>query len=224
MISEHPDDIILLDYVEGMLQGQASDSVRRHIATCRACRRTLAELSDTVSELERLPTAEIPHDALGRPGRAGMLRALARFVPVVLAATALVCAILFTRSGAGRKDGAAQALQTTKTSSLIALPATITRESLRNVLTGGHWSLRLVSVIKPGWANGNFIVVVPKTATDIAQAREALTWISRHRRTTAGARCVRVMPGQCVAAIISTVNLAAADPTGERADLVGATG
>src|SRR5262249_50913905 len=128
MISEHPDDIILLDYVEGMLQGQASDSVRRHIATCRACRRTLAELSDTVSELERLPTAEIPHDALGRPGRAGMLRALARFVPVVLAATALVCAILFTRSGAGRRHATppraqAQPQLPVRTLPLMALPS-----------------------------------------------------------------------------------------------------
>jgi hypothetical protein len=148
---------------------------------------------------------------------------LARFVPVVLAATALVCAIFFTRSGAGRKNDTTQASQTAKTNSLIALPATITRESLRNVLTGSHFSLRRVSVLKPGWANGNFIVLVPKG--DVQQARTALTWIARHRRTATGMSCNRVVPAQCIAALVSTANLAAANPSGEQADqLVGATG
>src|SRR4051794_37438449 len=149
MISEHPDDIILLDYVEGMLQGQASDSVRRHIATCRACRRTLAELSDTVSELERLPTAEIPHDALGGPGRAGMLRALARFVRVVLAAPALVCAILFTRSGAGRKNETPQQALGTRTTPLV-LPTSLDRKALHYQLVQ-HYHLANVLVAKLGW-------------------------------------------------------------------------
>jgi anti-sigma factor RsiW len=217
MISEHPDDIILLDYVEGMLQGQASDSVRRHIATCRACRRTLAELSDTVSELERLPTAEIPHDALGRPGRAGMLRALARFVPVVLAATALVCAILFTRSGAGRKNEDQQATTSRGASSATALPVTITRESLRNNLIG-HWSLPNVAVLQPAWADG-YVVVVPNGKVE--QARYALTRIAHRRTTPSGQPCTQPVAGQCIAVTVKGVPPAT---VGERADqVVGAT-
>jgi hypothetical protein len=216
MISEHPDDIILLDYVEGMLQGQASDSVRRHIATCRACRRTLAELSDTVSELERLPTAEIPHDALGRPGRAGMLRALARFVPVVLAATALVCAILFTRSGAGRKNDTQPAIGA-GTGSSIALPVSITRETLRNSLRS-RWQLPNVAVLQLPWADG-YLVVVPNGKVE--QARYALTRIERQRTTPTGRACTRAVPGQCIAVTIKGMRGAR---TGEQADLVGAAG
>jgi anti-sigma factor RsiW len=155
MISEHPDDIVLLDYVEGMLQGQASDSVRRHIATCRACRRTLAELSDTVSELERLPTAEIPHDALGRPGRAGMLRALARFVPVLLAATALVFAILFTRGGGGRRH--ASSVRTAATLAALRLPPSVGVAMIVKKLKRA----KLKAVVnRPQWSEG-FIVIVP---------------------------------------------------------------
>jgi hypothetical protein len=215
MISEHPDDIILLDYVEGMLQGQASDSVRRHIATCRACRRTLAELSDTVSELERLPTAEIPHDALGGPGRAGMLRALARFVPVVLAATALVCAIFFTRSGAGRKNDAHPAVGA-GTSSGIALPVSITRESLRNNLIA-HWTLPDVAVLQLPWADG-FLVIFP--TGKVEQARYALTRIEHQRTTPSGQACTRAVPGQCIAVTVKGMR---EGTSGERVDSVGAT-
>src|SRR3954454_8548883 len=82
MISEHPADIVLLDYVEGVLEGDESQTVRRHIAGCRACRRTLAEISSAIDELERLPTAEIPHDAFGLPPGRRRARVLARLAPL----------------------------------------------------------------------------------------------------------------------------------------------
>jgi hypothetical protein len=99
MISEHPADIVLLDYVEGVLDGDESLSVRRHIASCRACRRTLSEISTAVDELERLPTAEMEHDAFSRRHSRHRLRIAARFAPLVIAAAALVVALLLARPG-----------------------------------------------------------------------------------------------------------------------------
>src|SRR4051812_26250412 len=175
MISEHPDDIILLDYVEGILQGRASDSVRRHIATCRACRRTLAELSDTVSELEGLPTAEIPHDVLGRARRAGMLRALARFVPVVLAATALVCAILFTRGAGGRRHAAAARATRTTPAPRLALQRRWTPERLGRRLRAAGGPDLAARVLNPPWMHG-LMVVVPRT--ELQTARTAIAYLA----------------------------------------------
>jgi anti-sigma factor RsiW len=98
MISEHPADIILLDYVEGSLRPDESDSVRRHIASCRACRRTLAEISNTVSELERLPTADLARDHEGRRLELRRhLRTAARLAPLLIAVTALLCTLLIIR-------------------------------------------------------------------------------------------------------------------------------
>jgi hypothetical protein len=218
MISEHPDDIILLDYVEGMLQGQASDSVRRHIATCRACRRTLAELSDTVSELERLPTAEIPHDALGRPGRAGMLRALARFVPVVLAATALVCAILFTRSGAGRKHDDSAAAATGAPTRPLVLPATLTRRALHYKLSQSPYRLANVIVTKVPWVGG-FALMVPRDKLD--ETKTAIRDIASQMHLANGSTCDRVVPGMCDGVQITGVRVPS--DAAEQADAVGAT-
>jgi hypothetical protein len=216
MISEHPDDIILLDYVEGMLQGQASDSVRRHIATCRACRRTLAELSDTVSELERLPTAEIPHDALGRPGRAGMLRALARFVPVVLAATALVCAILFTRSGAGRKgNDAAAATSGTPTKPLV-LPAFLTRQDLHYKLTQSPYRFSKLIVTRAPWVGG-FALMVPRDKLE--ETKQAIRDIASQMHLPNGSTCDAVRPGLCVGVQVRPLEV----DSSEQADAVGAT-
>jgi hypothetical protein len=215
MISEHPDDIILLDYVEGMLQGQASDSVRRHIATCRACRRTLAELSDTVSELERLPTAEIPHDALGRPGRAGMLRALARFVPVVLAATALVCAILFTRSGAGRKHAPVAATAGAPTRPLV-LPHILGRKGLHYRLAQSPYRMRDLIVTKTDWVGG-FLLVVPRSKLD--ETRDAVRDIASSMHLANGSTCDRIVPGVC-----DRVQIKPADPRSDTAEQVTAAG
>jgi anti-sigma factor RsiW len=111
MISEHPADIILLDYVEGQLKADESDSVRRHIATCRACKRTLAEISTTVTELERLPTAELAREHAGHAGALrGHLRTAARLAPLLIALTALLCTLLIIRPDtAGRRSSQSKA-------------------------------------------------------------------------------------------------------------------
>jgi anti-sigma factor RsiW len=105
MISEHPADIILLDYVEGTLRADESDTVRRHIATCRACRRTLAEISSTVSELERLPTADHARDHEGGSGVRRHLRTAARLAPLLIAVTALLCTLLIIRPDSTGRSG-----------------------------------------------------------------------------------------------------------------------
>jgi anti-sigma factor RsiW len=105
MISEHPADIILLDYVEGTLRADESDTVRRHIATCRACRRTLAEISSTVSELERLPTADHARDHEGGTGVRRHLRTAARLAPLLIAVTALLCTLLIIRPDSTGRSG-----------------------------------------------------------------------------------------------------------------------
>src|SRR4051794_18930346 len=106
MISEHPEDIILLDYVEGALRADESESVRRHINTCRACRRTLAEISSTVSELERLPTAELARDHEARAvDLRRHLRTAARLAPLLIAITALLCTLLIIRPDSTGRSG-----------------------------------------------------------------------------------------------------------------------
>jgi len=70
ILPEHPAELTLLDYLVGHLPPDRSDQIRRHVSACRACRRTIAELSLTVDELDRLPTVPIPHDTVpGSPAR-----------------------------------------------------------------------------------------------------------------------------------------------------------
>lgn len=59
----HPEELILLDYVIGQLPDETRDQIKRHVAGCRACRRTIDDLILTVDELDRLPTMAIPHDS-----------------------------------------------------------------------------------------------------------------------------------------------------------------
>ena len=60
ILPEHPAELTLLDYLVGHLPPDVSDQIRRHVSSCRACRRTIAELSLTVDELDRLPTVADP--------------------------------------------------------------------------------------------------------------------------------------------------------------------
>src|SRR4051812_23815213 len=142
MITEHPADTVLLDYVEGVLRGDESESVRRHIATCRACRRTLAEISSAISEVERLPTAELPRADLGsRSSRWRLIRVGLRFVPVALAALALAFAFLFTRPGSPAPKLAPDTQTTTTPGDLwydmsVGLTPTHKIQRLRNALAG----------------------------------------------------------------------------------------
>jgi len=59
---DHPAELTLLDYLMDQLPPETSDNIRRHVAACRACRRTIEDLEDTVVALDRLPTVAIPHD------------------------------------------------------------------------------------------------------------------------------------------------------------------
>ena len=89
ILPEHPAELTLLDYLVGHLPPDRSDQIRRHVSACRACRRTIAELSLTVDELDRLPTVPIPHDTVpgspSRPRRRGsrFLRLLPALVLVI---------------------------------------------------------------------------------------------------------------------------------------------
>ena len=91
----HPEELDLLDYLFGHLPREASDQIRKHIGACRACQRTIGDLSVTVDELDRLPTIAIPHDSLHghevpRPSRRSRLVALPAIA--ILAAGALAMA------------------------------------------------------------------------------------------------------------------------------------
>ena len=68
ILPEHPAELTLLDYLVGHLPPDRSDQIRRHVSSCRGCRRTIAELSLTVDELDRLPTVPIPPDTVAGPG------------------------------------------------------------------------------------------------------------------------------------------------------------
>jgi anti-sigma factor RsiW len=93
MSTSHPAELQLLDYVEGCLAGEELRGLRRHVATCSACQETLRELSHAVDALERLPTADIPHDGMreqiGRNRRRLWMRALP-ILALVLVAGAVV--------------------------------------------------------------------------------------------------------------------------------------
>jgi anti-sigma factor RsiW len=95
ILPEHPAELTLLDYLVGHLPPDRSDQIRRHVSACRACRRTIAELSTTVDELDRLPTVPSPHDTVAtsgpRPRRRGgrFLRLLPALVLVGAAGSVL---------------------------------------------------------------------------------------------------------------------------------------
>lgn len=78
----HPAEVTLLDYVVGDLEHERSAEIRRHVAGCSECRERIVQLSLAMDELDRLPSAGIPHDVLGaaRPPA----RRAGRIVPVAL--------------------------------------------------------------------------------------------------------------------------------------------
>jgi anti-sigma factor RsiW len=96
----HPEELLLLDYVIGQLPDETRDQIKRHVAGCRACRRTIDDLILTVDELDRLPTMAIPHDS---PAELAAARARPRsriryFVPA-LAIVLFVLLALVTLGG-----------------------------------------------------------------------------------------------------------------------------
>ena len=93
MSTFHPAELQLLDYVEGTLAGEELKGLRRHIGDCSACQQTLRELSHAVDVLERLPTVELPRDAIRARQARNRRRLLTRALPIfaiVVAAGAVV--------------------------------------------------------------------------------------------------------------------------------------
>jgi len=107
-LPDHPAELTLLDYLIGQLPPEASDQIRRHVSACRACRRTIADLSLTVDELDRLPTVAIPHDTLGfgidRPASSRRLTRLLPALAVLLGAAAVLATLGVGRGGSPRKS------------------------------------------------------------------------------------------------------------------------
>lgn len=97
---EHPEEVVLLDYVIGHLDPADSDAIRRHVSICEACRDRIIEISSAMDELDRLPTASIPHDALLRPRERGFVaRNANRLVPFVALILAVVGILLLFELG-----------------------------------------------------------------------------------------------------------------------------
>jgi anti-sigma factor RsiW len=172
MISEHPADIVLLDYVEGVLEGDESQTVRRHIAGCRACRRTLAEISSAVDELDRLPTAEIPHDAFGAPASRRRARVLARLAPLLLAAAAVVIALIFWKAPPDQKRSSVA--RRAATPSAVRVPVSLPAQQLK-VLRSTLASLHPVAVERLPDEPGFYVLV---DEDDFARARARLETLS----------------------------------------------
>ena len=99
-IPDHPEELELLDYLVGQLPPEASDDVRRHVATCRACRRTIADLELTVDELDRLPTVAIPHDASYASGQGRPQTRFRTYIPAI--AIVIVAAVVLATVGVDR--------------------------------------------------------------------------------------------------------------------------
>jgi hypothetical protein len=107
----HPEELLLLDYVIGQLPDETRDQIKRHVAGCRACRRTIDDLILTVDELDRLPTMAIPHDS---PAELAAARARPRsrirfFVPALaIVLFALLALVTLGGSRGGAKPTAMQ--------------------------------------------------------------------------------------------------------------------
>jgi anti-sigma factor RsiW len=133
ILPEHPAELTLLDYLIGHLPPDVSDQIRRHVSSCRACRRTIAELSLTVDELDRLPTVPIPHDAVGdREGRRQRRRGsrLLRLLPALVLVGAAGSVLATFRLGGGNEQPA------TGTRVLVHTPASDPREAFAGLLDG----------------------------------------------------------------------------------------
>lgn len=99
---EHPEEVTLLDYVVGHLDADSSDEIRRHVTTCEACRTRIMDISSAMDELDRLPTASIPHDALGAPRATGRGRRSNRAVPLIALLVAVAGILLLFEVGGFR--------------------------------------------------------------------------------------------------------------------------
>ena len=107
----HPEELLLLDYVIGQLPDETRDQIKRHVAGCRACRRTIDDLILTVDELDRLPTMAIPHDSPAElvAARARPRSRIRYFVPALaIVLFALLALVTLGGSRGGTKPTAMQ--------------------------------------------------------------------------------------------------------------------
>ncbi len=106
LLPDHPAELTLLEYLVGDLPDETSDRIRRHVAACRACRRTIADLSMTVDELDRLPTVPLVHEIhvapeegpAPRPFRAARILTI---VAVILAAVGVAVVLRLNEPDGG---------------------------------------------------------------------------------------------------------------------------
>ena len=159
----HPAEIVLLEYLEGSLGGDASADVRRHVASCQACRRAIAEISSAFEELDHLPTAQIPHDGWWPTGRrrSRRWRTALGLSPLALAVAALVLAVVLIRPATAERPRAAAAGGSQRLLR-IALPAGRgDLAAVRERLTGLDATVALR-------ADGLVVATVPRAAFDRA--------------------------------------------------------
>ncbi|MCC6222644.1 MAG: zf-HC2 domain-containing protein [Thermoleophilia bacterium] len=115
MAGAHPNEIVLLEYVEGDLAAPDAAGVRSHLETCTACAATIAELELARDALRAAPLLELPAGRLDElvaglperererrrlPGRFSARRLGLVLVPVAAAATAVAIAVTTTGDGA----------------------------------------------------------------------------------------------------------------------------
>ena len=62
MAGNHPNDIELLEYVEGDLDERAAATVREHLAACETCAGEVARLQQASAALQATPLLELPAD------------------------------------------------------------------------------------------------------------------------------------------------------------------
>jgi anti-sigma factor RsiW len=167
LVPEHPAELTLLDYLCGSLAPATSDQVRKHIATCRDCRQTMAELSSTVDDLDRLPTTGF-FDARG-DGSAGAPRPSLRIAPVIALALLLLGALVWLRLDGG---GTAVAPQSPSivTIGMQSAPTTEAVSSLVFKVTG--LPVGAFSVTSDRDHPGRFLVLV--AGSRVREARQAL--------------------------------------------------
>lgn len=121
MAQTHPNDIELLEYAEGDLDGSAAETIRLHVETCAACSTALEALGGARQVLRAAPLLELrpdrleamlaslpPQEQVARERRLGLRRLLTVLTPVA-AVVALVVVLTQVDIGSETRDAAAPA-------------------------------------------------------------------------------------------------------------------
>jgi anti-sigma factor RsiW len=62
LLSEHPNDEALLDYLDGELSRARTRAIRNHLTSCWKCRFVLADLESQAQTVSRLLSAKLDYD------------------------------------------------------------------------------------------------------------------------------------------------------------------